>query len=327
MTDLSNASTNQHYVPQLLLRGFAVPKRKQLYVFDKRGDKVFRSSVRKLACERGFYEYADGTAPGEVDQWLQTIEGATAPIIDSMRSRRTLDHLLPAERKWSASFIAVQMVRTRQHREISGDINKQMADALREMGAKPNEVGNFRELSEAEVRDTSIANLRDSAVSLLPHLMNKSWILLAAPPETEFWIGDHPVALANNINPGDGIRGTLGLAVRGIEVYLPISSRLTLGCLCPTIPVMFAAAKARLIAPAIRETRADEFLESFTGRTSVELDAENVKYHNSLQAIDAERFVFSQHGDFGMLGEMLASDPALKRGPRVEMVGRRRVKD
>jgi threonine dehydrogenase-like Zn-dependent dehydrogenase len=52
--------------------------------------------------------------------------------------------------------------------------------------------------------------------------------------------------LANNFNPGDDIRGTLGFAVEGIEVYLPISHELTLGCLCPTIPAKLAAAKARI---------------------------------------------------------------------------------
>jgi hypothetical protein len=161
-----------------------------------------------------------------------------------------------------------------------------MADALREMGADPNNVENFRELNEAEIRDTFIAKLRASAFNLLPHLLDKSWILLAAAPGTVFWVGDHPVALANNVNPGDGIRGTLGLAVRGIEVYLPISSQLTLGCLCPSIQEMFIAAKVRLIAPKLHAGRVDEFLRAFAGVATLNLDSENVKYHNSLQVIE-----------------------------------------
>jgi hypothetical protein len=326
MSGNSNSSTDQHYVPQLLLRGFSTAKRKQVYVFDKLAGRVFRSSVRNLACERGFYDLPDDSAdPDRLDKWLWALEDATAPIIRSIRARRTLNHLLPAERKWIASFVAVQHVRTRQHREISGDVNKQIADVLREMGADPNKVENFRELTDAEIRDTSIADIPHSAFTLLPHLLDKVWILLAASPDTTFWIGDHPIVLANNINPGDGIRGTLGFAVKGIEVYLPISSELTLGCLCPTIPAMFAAAKARLISPALRESRAGEFLEAFTGRTTLELDAENVKYHNSLQVISAERFVYSLHGEFGMAQEMLASNPELTRGPRMELAGRRRA--
>lgn len=326
MADISSSSTDQHYVPQLLLRGFATAKRKQIYVFDKLRARAFRSSVRNLACERGFYDLPNDSAhPEGLDKWLQTLESTTAPIIQSIRTRRTLIHLAPAERQWIASFIAVQRVRTRQHREISSDLNKQIADVLREMGTEPNNVKNFRELTEAEIRETSIADIPRLALTLLPHILDKAWLLIAASPFTPFWIGDHPVVLANNLNPGDGIRGTLGFGVKGIEIYLPISSDLTLGCLCPTIPEMFAEAKARLIPPALRDSRTDDFLEAFTGRTTLQLDPENVKYHNSLQAISAERFVYSIHGEFGMVQEMLATNPELARGPRMEMAGRKRA--
>jgi hypothetical protein len=99
-------------------------------------------------------------------------------------------------------------------------VNRQIANALREMGADPDKVENFRELTNAEIRDEAIAEIPHTALALLPHLLDKAWILLAAGPGTAFWIGDHPVALANNMPPGDGIRGTLGFRVPGIEVYL-----------------------------------------------------------------------------------------------------------
>jgi Protein of unknown function (DUF4238) len=321
----SNAQTDQHYVPQLLLRGFASGKRKQIYVFDKSTEKVFRSSVRNLACERGFYRLQDGDDPNRVDRWLGKLEEATAPIIQALRARKTLNHLQIGERQWLAAFIAVQHVRTRHHRELSADINKQMADAIREMGTEPNSVKNFRELTDAEAREFAISDVPRLAFTLLPHILDKSWVLLAAAPGTEVWIGDHPVVLANNINPGGGITGTLGFAVRGIEIYLPISSELTLGCLCPTIPTMVATANWRLQQFALPTlARNDEFLKAFTGSATLQLDAENVKYHNSLQAIRAERFVFSQHQNFDLLQEMLASDPTLRTGPRIEIVGRSR---
>jgi len=177
MSRAANSSTDQHYVPQLLLRGFATPKRRQVYVFDKQIEKVFRSSVRNLACERGFYDLEDEGDPKRLDRWLGRLEEYTAPIIKSIRGRRSLDHLHPAERKWIASFIAVQQVRTRHHRESRGYLNRQMADALREMGADPNKVENFRELTQAEVRRDSIADMPPTAFTLLPHLLNKAWIL------------------------------------------------------------------------------------------------------------------------------------------------------
>jgi hypothetical protein len=325
MRPQSNAQTDQHYVPQLLLRGFGTGKRKQLYVFDKSTEKVFRSSVRNLACERGFYQLQDGHDPNRVDRWLGKLEEATAPIIQSLRARKTLNHLQTAERQWLAAFIAVQHVRTRHHRELSANINQQIADAIREMGTEPNSVENFRELTDAEIHEFTISDVPRLAFTLLPHILDKSWVLLAAAPGTEFWIGDHPVVLANNMNPGDGITGTSGFAVRGIEIYLPISGGLTLGCLCPTIQTMFAVANWRLQQSALPAlARNEEFLKAFTGSATLQLDAENVKYHNSLQAIRAERFVFCQHQNFDLLQEMLASDPTLRTGPRIEIVGRSR---
>jgi len=319
MSPTSNSSADQHYVPQLLLRGFATPKRKQVYVFDKQTEKVFRSSVRNLACERGFYDLDDDGDPERLDRWLRQLEEQTAPIIRSLRSQRAVSQLHRIERQWIAAFIAVQYVRTRHHREFRGDLNRQMAEALREMGADPNKVENFRELTEAEVRHSSIEGMPGLAFTLLPHLMDKAWILLSAVPGNAFWVGDHPVVLANNINPGDGIRGTLGFGVRGIEVYLPISSEVTLGCLCQTIPALFAAAMALPFAPTLSKERAKEFLAAFAGGTTLQLDAENVKYHNSLQVISAERFIFSLHNDFAMAREMLASHPDLRKGRRIEI--------
>lgn len=310
-------------MPQLLLSGFATEKRKQLYVLDKRTESVFRSSIRNLACERGFYDLHSGTGtPDRVDRWLGELEGNVGPVVRSIRTRRTLHHLVEEERQWLAAFIAVQHVRTRRHREVWADINRKMAAMIREMGTEPNSVANFREFTGEEARELSVGDVPRAAFTLIPHILSKSWLLLAAPTGTEFWIGDHPIMLANNMNPGDGFRSTSGFAVPGVEIYLPVSSELILGCLCPSIQEMFVSSHARLerlASPATKEI--GEYLNAFAGTLPKQLDSENVKYQNSLQALGAERFVFSQHRDFTMLLEMIHSDPTLKTGPRVEILG------
>jgi hypothetical protein len=49
---------HQHFVPQLLLRNFATGSRrnKQIWVFDKQTGKEFRTAVRNVATEGGFYD-------------------------------------------------------------------------------------------------------------------------------------------------------------------------------------------------------------------------------------------------------------------------------
>jgi hypothetical protein len=85
---------------------------------------------------------------------------------------------------------------------------------------------------------------------------------------------------------------------------------------------MFAFAKKQVICPPPPAMRVDEFLAAFTGKTTLQLDAENVKYQNSLQVISAERFIFSIDNEFDMIREMLTTHPNLKTGPRVAMAGR-----
>jgi hypothetical protein len=174
-------------------------------------------------------------------------------------------------------------------------------------------------LSDPEIREQTNSDIPRLSFTLLPYILNKVWILFSAAPGSEFWIGDHPVTLANNMNPGDGLRGTLGFGVQGIEIYLPISSELMLGCLCPSIRAMFSASQAGRL-PAV--PRADEFLRAFEGSTTLQLNSENVKYHNSLQVISAERFVHSEHPAFEMLREMVSSNESLRIGRRAEIVGR-----
>jgi len=313
---MAQPSTAQHYVPQFLLRGFASAKRKQVYVFDKSNDNQFRSSIRNLACQRNFYD-------ADIDLWLGKLEEMSAPIIQSVRTNKTLNHLHTDDIQWLAGFIAVQQVRTAHHRAFSANLNTLLADTLREMGTDPDSVKNFRELTDSEIHDQANADIQKSSLELLPYILNKDWILFSAAPGSEFWIGDHPVALANNLNPGDGLRGTIGFGVQGIEIYLPISSDLMLGCLCPSIRAMFAASQAGRLPAA---PRTQDFLRAFEGSTTLQLESENMEYHNSLQVITAERFVYSEYPSFEMAQEMTSSDESVRTGRRLETVGRRKKK-
>jgi len=315
MAAQSSTRRDQHYVPQFLLRGF-VSTKTQVYVFDKSNDNEFRSSVRNLACERDFY------GP-EIEQWLSKLEQASAPLIQLIRAKQSLKHMQSSDFQWLAGFIAVQQVRTLHQRAVAADINAQLGSVLREMGADPNSVRNFRELSDSEIREHTNSDIARTSFTLLPYILEKDWILFSAAPGSEFWIGDHPVTLANNMNPGDGLRGTLGFGVAGIEIYIPISSKLMLGCLCPSIRAMFTASHAGRLPAA---PRAADFVRAFEDLTPLTLNAENVKYHNSLQVMSAERFVYSEHRAFEMAREMISSDESFRTGRRLETVGRRKRK-
>lgn len=319
MTSTTAAATDQHYVPKLLLRGFSPGKRKQLYAFDKQTERIFRSSIRNLACERGFYETEKPTDEQSIDDWLKLVESDATPTIDTMRRTGCLKWMTLQQRVVTAAFLIVQHLRTRAYQQRWADLDKQMTEALRAMGAEPNNVQNFKPLSATELRDFFIESIPGHARQFVPYLLDKSWILLRAVAPDYFIISDNPVTLANNLNPGDGVRGTLGLRVQGIEVYLPISTEYTLALLCPTIEALIETVDMRSERVGLDLPRNREFLAAFKTGTSLPLDTENVKYHNSLQVANAERYVFSPYNDFAMAMEMVNAHSELRIGPRVYM--------
>lgn len=65
------------------------------------------------------------------------------------------------------------------------------------------------------------------------HVMSKHWVLMDTTPSMPFWIGDNPVAMHNHQDFGP--YGNIGLALPGIEIYLPIHRKWTLCLWCPTL--------------------------------------------------------------------------------------------
>ena len=217
------ADTNQHYVPQFLLRGFHTGNEAQIWAFDKTSSKSFTTAIDKVASEHGFYN-VDGSA--QLDDVIRKFEEATAPIIKDVRERKSLAGIDEFKRIWLSGFTALQYVRTRAFSERSQDMMRQITHVATQMsGGELSEqvrkqLGLDEPGTEHEKALSTILGLVRPAVD---ELQKKHLILYRSDGSLLFCIGDSPVALHNTLNPGDGIRGTLGLAVPGIEVYLPIS--------------------------------------------------------------------------------------------------------
>jgi len=135
-------ATLQHYVPQLLLRGFASGRRNPLYVFDKRTGQSFRSSVRNAGCERGFYDPRNQSAVN-VDEWMKQAEAEAGSLVVDIRRQGNLRNLTQSDREWLAAFVAIQMVRTRRQLTAQDDLARTLASALRERGMDPSSIPGF----------------------------------------------------------------------------------------------------------------------------------------------------------------------------------------
>src|ERR1700679_2909867 len=313
---MQRANTNQHYVSQFLLRGFHADSPAQIWVFDKLTGKSFPAAIKDVASEHGFYNVA-GSA--KIDEVIGKVEDATAPIVEEIRTRKTLRGLNDHKRIWLAGFTALQYVRTKAFSERSQDMMRQLRHVVTQMsGGKPSkkirkQLDMDSAGSEHEKTLATILNLVRPAVEAL---LEKTLVLYRSDGSSPFWIGDSPVAMHNTINPGDRLRSTLGLGVPGIEIYLPISSELVLAHMCPSIAVAYTALDEEARRMGFIHAHARPYLQGLEGGSHFVLRKRHFHFQKAFKVAYAERFVYSPIDNFEDARRILGESPKLKTGPR-----------
>lgn len=323
----------QHYVPKFMLRRFSTGNRDLVHVYDKHNDKVFAFSTSKkskmgIAAERAIYDFEFQGMPMTLEPSLSSLETQAAEVTAKVIQSQRIDPQWHAEKATLASFLAVQLVRTRATMATLDDLSERMETYLRSQGAPEEffepepEVG-----GKANARKAHFARMITNAPrDLSPLLTDKVWNLLATDEGDPFLMGDHPFALFNE--PGEGVRGVLGLRSKGVQIYFPLSPTLALCLMCKTyLATMIDGIECidRLLdasigdAAELRALRSETLLpiEAMLTGGVVKCRAESVEHFNSLQILAAERYVFSSKSDFEMVKEMIAADEATRRGSRL----------
>jgi Protein of unknown function (DUF4238) len=293
--------SNQHYVPQFLLRPFGWGKKKsrRIWVFDKTDSSIRDLPIKDVASGDGFYDLYH--ADKSLDPLMWRLETQAAPLI-----RRLIDqgaaHLLTHQEKCIIGFlVAVQKLRTPTQFADHARRNDVVRRILTGMGATSELLQSFPE-DPNNVRDDYVQLIANTAPTLVPHLVDKTWFLSEASNETPLWLSDNPVTL-HNVIPAPPLRGNLGLGCKGICVYLPLSPILCLNIAC----------KETTADLALRDIR---FACTFGTGGQLPLLSVNVEFHNSLQVINSERYLFSSKNDFALAISMLSDHPDLRTGPR-----------
>lgn len=321
----------QHYVPKFMLRRFSSGK-DLVHAYDKHTGKSFPFSIAKkskvgVAAERGIYDFEFEGVPMTLEPSLSSLETkaaeVTAKVIQSLR----IDPEWHTDKAILASFLAVQLVRTKATMATLDDLSERMESHFRSEGA-PEE---FFDL-EPEVGDKANARkahyarmIVNAPKDLAPLLAEKVWLLLKTDENDPFLLGDHPFARYNE--PGNSVRGTLGLHSKGVQIYFPLTPTLALCLMCKTyldtmidgIERIDRLSAAKLgDAADLRQLRSETMpmIEAMLTGSVVNCRPESVEHFNSLQILEAERYVFSCKNDFQMATEMIAADEATRHGPR-----------
>jgi hypothetical protein len=321
-----DGAQSQHYVPKFILRNFlSDEKKEQVSVFRKSTGKGFVTSIRNIMAERRFHEFA--ISP----DYLASFEGAICQIEETLLptyrkvvEQRRLDRS-DEERANLATFMAFQFVRTRQQREQFVRMEEQIKAHLAKLGGTIEQLEGYEPLTEDRLTEQHIRLIRSAVPEFAQNIGAKDLLLLSAPEGRSFYLADSPVCLHNS-EPAHPLFGNLGLAVRGIEIYLPLTANLMLAAWCPSLldkihnehhrqsaehqgellsmlmrnEISPAQMRIQLSALAALRKPVDNLLSAFASGEPIILDESNMDFCNSLQMNYARDYVICKQGDFAL---------------------------
>jgi hypothetical protein len=274
-----------HYVPQFLLRNFVAAGGTRLYVFDKQTDRVFPASVADVAAENRLYEFSLGDVTATIEPSLADFESKAADVLRDLLSNDNLADLTVYQRVVLSGLVAQLLLRSPQQRAMMRHMNAELRQRVAAMGTDPDLLPQLKVFNDNEEKLYTARVLPDLMKQFIPVIAEKAWILHSVSKNETLYVSDNPVAMHNEMD--FGLCGNLGLAVEGIQVFLPISSKRCLAMYCPSL--------------------------------SSSLQKASIESINSLQVWNAERYVYSGVDDFALAREMVANNPRLRTGPRPQI--------
>ena len=321
----------QHTVPRFLLDKFGSGKKgkkRKLYTFDKHNSRKFQQSVFDATTRNTFYNIEDHSDKASLEPILGIYETEAAPLIKKITELKSVGWLSEDDRFKIATFVAVQ--RARSYGELQriehaiGALNGKLST----MGVTPPEQIESELGSEgsSERKNLFLKMILDQKETVA-HLMAKSWILYETNIRDPFFISDNPITLHNDIDMG--FYSNLGIALKGIQIHLPISSTLTLALICPSISDSAIDGKRRVenlltTAPHLVQQLRNplgviELGKAFETGGTVKQPSESVRFLNSLQVSFSEQYVFCEKDHFALIKQMIEDNEQYKSGPRMQV--------
>jgi hypothetical protein len=338
----SQIPKNQHYVPRMLMRPFAVRgagKSEQVKVFDKHTDRSFTARLEDVLAGRYFNTVWHNDFVQDVEGPLSKLEDKAAPVLRKLVGERSWANLNGEEQVTLGFFLAIQFIRGPDTRARIDQMVDQMQaktetmarDRGRKVSAPP---------TSDERKQMIFELMRSSAAEMAKLLLNKTWLLFE-PEQGEFYLGDTPLAMHNDRKMGP--YGNIGLGVPGVQIYFPLAPDLLLALWCPSLTeeLLVAEKKHRAMLGSLtllnvvgvvpltlveREALVDlrkkwpftqAMVAALKARTPLKSDAENLRFINHLQVRSAERYVLARNQPFDLVKEMLAHKDSYRGGMRL----------
>ncbi len=332
---------NQHYVPRMLMRPFGVAgagKFEQVQVFDKHTDRAFTARLEDVLAGRYFNTVWDEDYIQDVEGPLAKLEDRSAPVLRKLVTERSWANLNGEEQVTLAFFLAIQFLRGPDTRARIDQMMEAIQERTEALAADGKTV---EAVPTADERKQLVFGLmRNSAGDMAKMLLQKSWLLFE-PESGEFYLGDTPLALHNDREFGP--YGNLGLALPGIQIYVPIAPDLMLALWCPSLVAELQQAhqnlkqavglltlrnlvgtqplstvEAELLAEiSVKLPSTKAMVAAVESKTPLKSDPSNMRFLNHLQVRSAERYVLARNEPFDLVEEMVRHKEEYRRGLRL----------
>ena len=236
-------------------------------------------------------------------------------------TRDRLTGLTVYDRLVLSALVAQLMLRSTHQRASMRHMIEQARRHIAEEGTDPDSVPQLKTLDKNEEKEVNARILSNVTQQFMPIIADKVWVLHEAPASEILYISDNPVAMHNRNE--FGLRGNLGLAVTGVEAYLPLSTSRCLALYCPTTCAELKRAHDHLTAKrgshqteSVEPHSAERLVDAFHSGAISPLGTESVKFVNSLQVCNAERYLYSAVDGFDLARTMIDQHPQLRTGRR-----------
>lgn len=339
------AAQQQHYVPKFILRQFLSEQDgERVAVYDKHDDKTFVTSTKNIMAERRFNDFAfDDEYMASFEPVACRAEDAMFPAYRQVIEERRLDGT-PEQTGALAMLLAFQFVRTKANRQMWADMEALIVDVVESSGGRMQDVNgwdDWKPATEDTLKRDHLTSIRHSLLEFAQIIAEKDFLLAEASPGRSFYLGDNPVALANDNDFGP--YGNIGLALPGIQIYLPLTSELMLCAWCPTIlgeigdrlsasksegrgealkrvmagQLTPAQMKAVIEQIEVLEAPHEAMLTAVAEGRPIASTGDNMDYYNSLQTRSATRYIVCQQADFKLARRFNLEHPSHRQGYRL----------
>lgn len=240
----------QHYVPRLILREFSQDRATTSVLVLDSGEAIDGAPISRQCYENYFYG-----EDGKVENALEQIEGLFSTLLGD-RSAERLEALADADMVILTFFVQLQRGRTVAASEQISEQTDSFWKAALAGDPRLNGLGDLDQFRIGSDRPQS-ESLYYAALAW-PMLLDLRLKFLVPNGKLGFVVSDDPVILYNQYAEHHPIYrhhpATVGLAMKGLQVFLPLSPRLCLALFDPSA-YEYGSSKRRVCSLGLRDVR------------------------------------------------------------------------